>query len=564
MRFRHLFGHTMKGDPSEAETPSHRLLLKAGMIAPLASGIYSYLPLAQRSLRRIHAIVHEEMQAADGQEIKMPALQPQDLWDLSKRNKAFGSNLLRLQDRRERPLVMAPTPEEVVSLLARQFVHSYRDLPLLVYQIQTKFRDEPRPRGGLLRVREFDMKDAYSFDADEEGVEQSYQRMIKAYRNIFDRCGAPSILVEADSGAIGGKDSHEFIMPTESGEDTVILCPTCGYAANAERAEGNPSPVVPEEPLPLEEVHTPGIKTIQGLADYLGIPQSKTLKAVFYTAEGRVVFVTLRGDLAVNEIKLRRVLGVHDLRLATDEEVKDAGLVAGSASPINIGHIKRVGDPSITEGANFVVGANRPDYHLRNANYPRDFQMDVLADIALAEAGHRCKRCPEGVLEARKGIELGHVFKLGTSFSETFGAFYLDREGKQRPLIMGCYGIGMGRLLAATIEHNHDERGILFPASITPYDVSLVALNIEEPGVASAAEQLYERLQGVGLQVLFDDREESAGVKFNDADLLGFPARVVVSPRTLRQQGAEVKRRRDSSAKLVPLDAVSSVVKELV
>ena len=559
MRLTRLFGKTLRADPSEAETPSHRLLLRAGMVQQLAAGIYSYAPLAHRSLVKIQAIIRQEMDAAGGQEVHLPTLQPLDLWEQTGRAAAFGPDLLRLQDRRGRDMVVAPTHEEAMTLLVRQFVQSYRDLPVILYQIQTKFRDEPRPRAGLIRVREFDMKDAYSFDADEAGLDRSYQTMAQVYHNIFARCGLPAVMVEADSGAIGGKDSHEFILPTPVGEDTIIQCPGCGYAANTERAAAKKPSVPTEDLLPLEEVHTPGIKTIEELASFLDIPKSKTLKAVFYNANGEMVFVTVRGDLAVNEIKLQRALGVRELRLASDEEVTAAGLVAGFASPIDLRGVRTIADDSIQEGANFVMGANKPDYHLRNANYPRDFSIDVVADIALAEEGHACLHCGKPI-KAQRGIEVGHIFKPGTFYSEPLNTTYLDAEGQQRPPIMGCYGIGVGRLLAAIVEQHHDERGMCLPLSVAPYHVYLVALNPEEPVVAKASEQLYDQLQQAGVEVLFDDRTESTGVKFNDADLLGFPLRLVVSPRNLRTDTVEVKRRTETEAILVPLiEAVAKV-----
>jgi len=369
-------------------------------------------------------------------------------------------------------------------------------------------------------------------------------------------------MAEADSGAIGGKDSHEFILPTPAGEDTVITCPGCGYTANAEKAVGV-YPDMPTEPeLPLQEVSTPGIRTIAELARFLGIPTGKTLKAVFYLADGELVFVTVRGDLEVNEVKLKNALHCHDLRLASEEEVRAAGLVAGSASPVGIAGIRRVADPSIAGGSNFVVGANKPDTHLRNANYPRDFEVDLLTDIALAQPGHRCARCAQ-CLEDTRGIEVGHIFKLGTFFSEALGAAYLDRQGQQRPITMGCYGIGVGRLLAAAIEQNHDDRGIIFPPSIAPYQVHLVGLNLADSQVAGAAQRLYEGLWQAQIETLYDDRlDQTAGVKLNDADLLGLPLRLVVSPRTLRSEVAELKGRRETEPSLAPMDEVIAGVRQ--
>ena len=556
MKFSQLISRTMRGEPAEAETASHRLMLKAGMILQVASGIYSYLPLAWRSLRKIENIIRDEMDSAGGQEVRMPVLQPLELWEETDRRAAFGENLFRLQDRRGRPMVMAPTHEEVVTSIVRSSVQSYRDLPAVIYQIQTKFRDEPRPRGGLIRVREFDMKDAYSFHADEESLETSYQVMAKAYRNIYTRCGLPALMVEADSGAIGGKDSHEFILPTPSGEDTVVTCPKCGYAANSEKARGRVHQA-PEEPLlPMETVSTPGVKTIAELSEFLGRPADKTLKAVFYSADGEVVLVTIRGDLEVNEIKLKNTLHAHDLRLATEKEVKEAGLVAGSASPIGLDGIKRIGDESIQSGANFAAGANMPDSHIINANHPRDFQLDILTDIALAQDGHACANCGTPLTSVR-GVEVGHIFKLGTFFSETLGARFLDQEGQQRPIIMGCYGIGVGRLLAAAIEQNHDDKGIIFPAPIAPYQVHLVGLNMSDPTVAQASDDLYKQLWEEGIETLYDDRvDEAAGVKFNDADLLGLPVRLVVSPRTLKQDSVELKLRNETEAVQVPVNEI--------
>ena len=564
MRISRLVTRTLRDDPPEAETASHRLMLRAGLIQQVAAGVYAYLPLAWRSLQKIEQIVREEMDAAAGQELRMPALQPLELWEQTGRNAAFGDNMFRLDDRRGRPLALAPTHEEVVTNIVKGNVQSYRDLPVILYQMQTKFRDEPRPRAGLVRVREFTMKDAYSFDADDDGLDGSYQAMAQAYRNVFRRCSIPVVMAEADSGAIGGKDSHEFLLPTDTGEDTVITCPSCAYAANAEKAEG----VYPEQdrpdPLALEEVSTPGIKTIAGLAEFLGVPDSQTLKAVFYAADGEVVFATIRGDLDVNEVKLKNALHCNELRLAEDDEVKAAGLVAGSASAIGITNIRRIADPSISNGGNFVVGANKEDTHYRNANYPRDFEADMITDIALAQPGHLCMHCGS-TLESTRGIEVGHIFKLGTFFSEALGAYYLDTDGQQQPITMGCYGIGVSRILAAAIEQNHDERGIVFPPPIAPYQVYLVGLNMSDESVAEAAGDLYDRLWAAGIETLFDDREDAAaGVKFNDADLMGLPVRLVVSPRNLRQSAVELRGRTDEDSEMVPLGDVVEAVRGMM
>ena len=563
MRVSKLVTKSLRDDPPEAETASHRLMLRAGLIYQVAAGIYASLPLAFKSLRKIENIIREEMDRAGGQELLMPALQPLELWEQTGRGAAFGDNLFSLEDRRGRPMVLAPTHEEVVTGIVKANVQSYRDLPVILYQIQTKFRDELRPRAGLVRVREFVMKDAYSFNADEESLDDSYQAMAQAYKNIYRRCGLPVLMAEADSGAIGGKDSHEFILATPTGEDTVITCPACGYTANAEKASGVYHELSAEDEESLEEVSTPGVKTIDGLAQYLNISDEKTFKAVFYMADGELVFVTIRGDLEVNDIKLKNALHAGDLRLADDQEVAKAGLVAGSASAIGINDIKRVGDLSITRGNNFVVGGNKPDTHLRGANYPRDFQVDILTDIALAEPGQGCPNCGQP-LEAIRGVEVGHIFKLGTFFSEALGANYLDQDGQHQPIMMGCYGIGVGRLLAAAIEQNHDDKGIAFPAPIAPYQVHLVGLNLADEQVAEEAERLYQELQDQGIEVLFDDRtDQTAGVKLNDVDLLGLPVRLVVSPRNMKAGVVEFKQRLDETSSLVPTGEVVATLQAL-
>ena len=562
MRVSKLFGKTLRDDPSEAEIASHRLMLRAGLISQVATGVYSYLPLAWRSLRKIEQIIREEMDAGGGQELRLPVLQPVEIWETSGRSAVFGHDMFRVQDRRERPMVMAPTHEEVLTSHVKANVNSYRDLPLILYQIQTKFRDEPRPRGGLIRVREFDMKDAYSFDADDEGLDRSYQAMVRAYKRIYERCGLDTIMVEADSGAIGGKDSHEFIALAEVGEDTVVLCGSCGYAANVERAAFKKTPNPPEDPLPLEEVATPGIKTIEDLARYLDTPAWRTLKAVIYMADGEMVFVAIRGDLEVNEVKLKNALGGAELRFATPQEVEEAGLVPGSASPIGA-NARIVADDSLRLGSNFIMGSNKDGYHLRNANSPRDFEPDLVTDIALVQDGYACPTC-DGVLSTSRGIEVGHVFKLDTRYSEAFGCTYPGQDDVQRPVVMGCYGIGVGRLLAATVEQTHDKAGMVLPEAVAPYAVRLAALNVEREDVAEAADALYNNLTEAGVEVLYDDRQESVGVKFNDAELLGLPILLVVSPRNITKDVVEVRRRAGGESTLVPRGVVAEYVQSLL
>jgi len=563
MRFSKLFGKTLRQAPAEAESISHQLLLRAGMIAQEAAGIYSYLPLGWRVFRKIENVIREEMDKAGGQELRLPVLQPFELWQQSGRWVSFGQSLFTLTDRKEHKLALGPTHEEVIADLAHRYVQSYRDLPLLLYQIQTKFRDEPRPRGGLLRVREFAMKDLYSFDTDEAGLDKSYEKMCQAYKNIYARLGLPALMVEADSGAIGGKESHEFMLITENGEDEIIYCPNCGYAANAEKAQFAKTRANNEEPLPLEEIATPGAKTIEEVASFAGVPTSQSFKAVFYSADGKFIFVVIRGDLEVNETKLRNILKCVELRLATESEVAKAGIIAGFASPIGIQGIKIVADDSITVGSNFIVGANKPGYHFRNANYPRDFQVGILAYIALARGGDSCPKC-DSKLSAARGIEVGHVFKLGTFISEKLEASFLDRNGISRPIIMGCYGIGLGRLLAAIVEQSHDDKGIIWPLSVAPYQVYLCPLYLDNPAVASAAEKVYQELEDNDIEVLFDDRDESPGIKFNDADLLGIPLRLTLSLRTLKSQSIEAKWRTEKETQLLPLENVAAEVNRLL
>jgi prolyl-tRNA synthetase len=534
-------------------------MLRARLIEQLAAGIYTYLPLGYRALRKVEQIVREEMDAAGGQEVLMPAMQPVDLWEESGRKEAMGQTLFTLTDRRERHLALGPTHEEVVVDLFRRNVQSYRELPQLLYQIQTKFRDEPRPRMGLVRGREFGMMDLYSFDADVDGLDRSYQAMFDAYTRVFQRCGVPALPVQADSGAIGGKDSQEFVLLTEIGEDTFLLCPKCGYAANSEKADHKKQELQAEEPQPVEEVSTPGQKTIEEVARFLEVPRWRTLKAVFYAADRKPVFVATRGDLEVNEVKLKNALKAQDLRLMADDEVREYGLVAGSASPVGLKGMQVVADESVAQSPNLVGGANKPDAHLRNLNYGRDWQADILTDISLAREGDACPNCGTP-LEQKRGIEMGHIFKLLTVYSEKMGARYLDAEGRTQLAVMGCYGIGTSRLLQCIVEANRDEKGIVWPGSVAPYDVHVVGLGLDREDIAAKARSLYDDLTRAGLEVLYDDRSESPGVKFNDADLLGIPVRVTVSPRSLEKDSVELKRRASSDVDLVPYaDAAARV-----
>jgi prolyl-tRNA synthetase len=563
MRFTRLLGRTLKEAPADADCVSHQLLVRSGMIQQVATGVYSYMPMGWKVLRKIENIIREEMDKAGGQELNMPSLQPIELWEKSGRLASFDKTLFIVTDRKEHKLVLGPTHEEIITDLVRRSVQSYRDLPQLPYQMQNKFRDEPRPRGGLLRVREFIMKDLYSFDADEAGLDISYNKMVNAYNNIFSRCGLPSVMVEADSGAIGGKASHEFMLIATSGEDEIIYCSKCDYAANTEKAISikNSAPV--QEPCSIEEVATPGLKSIEEVASFLCVSHDQTLKSVFYVADGELIFAVIRGDLEVNEVKLKNLLKCTELHMATEAETREAGLVAGYASAINLKNIKIVADDSIKMGSNFVAGANRADTHLKNINYPRDFKADIISDIAKTRPGDSCPRCNNKLL-TQQGIEVGHVFKLGTFLSERLGAYYLDKDGANKPIIMGCYGIGVGRLLAAAVEQSHDEKGIIWPLPIAPYQVCLCPLKIEDAQVMEAAEAIYAELCAANIEVLFDDRPESPGIKFNDADLIGIPLRIVISTRTLKTNSVELKWRKDAQAQMHPLEGLTEAVNSLL
>ena len=558
MRVSRLLSKTLREVPADADTVSHRLMVRAGLINQLVAGVYSYLPMGWRSLLKIESIIRDEMDKAGGQEVNLPVLHPAELWGDRMSDIRF-----TLSDRRERQLTLGPTHEEVVTSLASRYIQSYRDLPRMLYQIQVKFRDEPRPRGGLIRAREFSMKDAYSFDVDEAALDVAYDKIYRAYQNIFARCGLDVMVVEADSGPIGGKDSLEFMLITPSGEDEVISCSSCDYAANAEKATSVKEKIDGGKPLPLEPVATPGMKSIEEVAGFLKVSSSRTLKAVFYVADGSFVFGVIRGDLAVNETKLRNELHCADLRLATEEEVIAAGIVPGSASAVGLKGVKVIADDSVSSGANFVAGGNQPDTHLKNVNYPRDFKADIVADIARACAGEKCIKCG-GKLSATRGIEVAHIFKLGTIYSDKLGATFLDEKGEARPIVMGCYGLGPSRLLAAAIEQHNDAKGITWPVSIAPYHVYLCPLPREGSKVLEVAEKLYRDLEAAGIEVLFDDRAESPGVKFNDADLIGLPFRVTVSPRTLEKDSVELKKRTEKEPQIVPLTEIVAKLKSSI
>lgn len=539
MRLSKLFGRTLREAPADAEMVSHQLALRAALVRQVLTGIYSYLPLGWRVLTKIEQIVREEMDAIGGQEIGMPVVHPADIWPEPARG-----------DCHRRDLDLAMT-------LLRTEINSYRQLPVMFYHIQTRFCDEPRSRGGLLRARAFPMKAAYSCHASEDDLNHFYPSMYQAYVNIFRRCGLETIVVEADTG-------HGFMILSDEGEDTLIRCSACEYQARAERATFM-KPIYDQggEELPIEEVATPGCKTIQELANYLGVATHQTLKAVFYATGGQVVFALIRGDLEVNEAKLANALGMPpDLHVATEGELAEAGIVAGYASPVGLSGIKVVADDSIQMGVNFVAGANKEGYHCKNVNYPHDFSVDILTDIALARAGDACPQCG-GPLMAARSIEVGRLLKLGTRYGEEAGATFLDKDGQARPIVMGSYGIGLTRLMAAVIEQYHDEKGIIWPVSVAPYSIHLLSLGTDTE-VAARAEELYAGLQARGYEVLYDDRDETAGVKFNDADLIGAPLRLTVSARNLKQNSVEAKLRWEEERELVPFERLYERVDALL
>ncbi|KPL75506.1 proline--tRNA ligase [Ornatilinea apprima] len=554
-----LFGHTLREVPSDAEIASHQLLLRAGYMVQLGAGIFNTLHLGKRVQTKIEKILRDEMDAIGGQEISMPVVQPADVWKQTGRYYQIGAEMSRFKDRKDSDMVLAMTHEEATAYLTRALVQSYKHLPRLVYHIQTKWRDDPRPRAGLIRVREFTMKDSYSLDADYEGLERQYRAHYQSYFNIFHRCGLPVVAVKSDTGMMGGKLAHEFMYLAPIGEDTLIHCEGCGYIANRQIASFRKAAAAPEEPRPLEKIATPGTKTIRDLAALLNIPEAKTAKAVFMVAtiseadqdRDVLVFAVVRGDMDVNETKLTNAVKAKDLRPARDEEIRAIGAEPGYASPIGLKGALIVVDDSVASSPNLVAGANEEGFHLGNVNYGRDFSADIVTDIAVAEEGYACPDCG-APLRASRGVEVGNIFKLGTRYSDALGCVYTDAEGKERPVIMGSYGIGVGRLMACAAEEHHDEYGLIWPISIAPYQVHLVSIF----GNDADADAVYQRLTAAGIEVLYDDRNERPGVKFNDADLIGIPLRVTVSQRSLEAGGVEFKRRADKDKTILPLEGL--------
>jgi len=565
-RYSQFFIPTLKEIPAEAEIISHQLMLRAGMIRKLAAGIYTYLPFGLMAIKKTENIVREEMDRAGAIELLLPGVQPGDLWMESGRWDYYGPELLRFRDRHKRESCLGPTHEEVITDLARREIHSYKQLPINLYQIQTKFRDEIRPRFGIMRAREFIMKDAYSFDIDEEGAGKSYERMYAAYEAIFRRCGLIFRAVEADTGPIGGSFSHEFMVLSNSGEDDIVSCQNCQYASNLEKAEaivreGEIKDIEKEKTLQI--VDTPEIRTIDEVTKFLSISPQKLVKTLIYQTEHGPVAVLVRGDHELNETKLSNVLNVQELTMADPETVFDVtGAPMGFAGAIGL-KVRIVADLAIKEIKNMVMGANKNDKHVLNVNEGRDFHVEQYADLRMITSSDPCPRCG-GKLRFGKGIEVGQVFKLGTKYSTTLKANFLDKNGRETPIIMGCYGIGIGRVVAAIIEQSHDESGIIFPVSISPFEVTILPLEIHEATVRKVAENLYQHLNDLGLSVFFDDRDERPGFKLKDADLLGIPVRATVSLRTLKSDSVEIKLRSNQDLRLISINKTPKAIKEVV
>ena len=566
MRVSKMFAPTLREVPAEAEVVSHQLMLRAGFLRKSAGGMYNYLPLAWRVLKKIENIVREEMDASGAQELLMPIVQPAEIWQESGRWGVYGEEMFRLKDRHNREFCLGPTHEEMVTSLIRGDVRSYRQLPMNVYQIQNKFRDERRPRFGLMRGREFIMKDAYSFDRDEAGLDVSYKLMYDAYTRIFTRCGLTFRPVEADSGAIGGSGSHEFMVIADSGEAEIVYCNECDYAANVEKAEMHVIEAPEEEAKAVEEVKTPDCKTIADVCAYLNLPVDKSVKAVAFNSEKGLILCFVRGDHEVNEIKVINTVGVNEVEMAEESLLTAAGTVGGYMGPVGIDPEKTivVVDSTVMKMHNICCGANKEGYHLLNVNPDRDFTPTYVADIRLIQEGDPCPHCGGKVSKAR-GIEVGQVFKLFTKYSEAMHATFLDENGKEKPMVMGCYGVGVSRTMAAAIEQNNDKDGMIWPVAIAPYEVLVVPVNTKDEASTQKAEAIYEELKKAGVEAVIDDRNERPGVKFKDADLIGYPLRVVVGPKTLAEGKLEVKVRRTGEVQMLPLDSdYIAAIKELL
>lgn len=562
MRLSNYFTPTLRETPAEAEVVSHKLMLRAGMIRKSAAGIYSYLPLGLKVIQKVEEIVRKYMNKHGGAELLMPAVCSADLWQESGRWNDYGKELLRLKDRHGRDFCIGPTHEEVITDIVRNSVKSYKQLPLNLYQIQTKFRDEVRPRFGLMRGREFIMKDAYSFDVNDEAAEKSYKQMHTAYCKIFEACGLKYKVVEADSGAIGGSFSHEFMVLAKTGEDFVISCNNCNYSANVEKAvTADDYESEAEKELPSQEIETPGQRTVEDVANFLGVNIKKIVKTLILKADDDFVALMIRGDHEANLVKLKNYLDVVNVDFANEKEIEEiTGGTIGFSGPANL-PVPIYADNAVKYLKNFVVGGNAKDLHLKNTNPGTDFTVKNFGDFRTAEPGEKCPKCEEGKYVITKGIEVGHIFKLGTKYSKSMNATYLDKDGKQKFMIMGCYGIGIGRTAAAAIEQNHDEAGIMWPPQLAPFEVVVVPVNTNDENVVNVAETIYLKLQKKGVDVVIDDRNERAGVKFNDADLIGYPLRINVGKKTLKDGNIEVFIRKNKE--LITVKREDSVNKTL-
>ena len=564
MRMSKLYLPTLKEDPTEAEVTSHKLMLRAGMIRKHSAGIYSYLPLGYRVIKKVEEITRKHMDDSNAQEVLLPIMQTSKIWKDSKRWDKFGPLMIKFNDRKDREYCLGPTHEEVVTDLVRDEIRSYKDLPLNLYQIQTKVRDEIRPRFGVMRGREFTMKDAYSLDTDYEGLDKSYQAMYDAYEKIFSECGLDAVSVEADTGAMGGKDSHEFMVLADSGEDDIAFCDSCEYAANVERATSKKTNINFEVEADYEKIHTPDIKTINELEDYLEAPAAQMIKAVAMIADGEPVLALVSGEDELNEIKLTNYLQANELRAAEEEEFESLfNSTAGFIGPIDLkDEVRVVADQRLSEMSGAVVGANQKDYHFKNVKVGRDFEVENFSDLRIVRHGERCPHCENGKLNIKAGIEVGHIFKLGTKYSENMGANYLDENGKAQPIVMGSYGIGITRLVAAAIEQNNDEYGIKWPKAIAPYQIIILPLGNDDQ-VEEKSEEIYQNLKAEGWEVLIDDRDERAGVKFNDSELIGIPLRLTVGSRSLDNGVVEAMIREDNEKLEIELDNIKAKVEEL-
>ncbi len=566
MRMRKLVGRRLKEDPKEAQTSSHKFLIRGGYARMVSAGIYSFLPLGKRIIAKIEKIIRDEMDGVDGQEVMLPVVLPMELWDESGRSKNIGDELLRFSDRNNKEMLLAMTHEEAITHLVRTEVSSYKQLPVMLYQIQTKYRDEARPRGGLIRTREFTMKDAYSFHTSQNCLNEYYDKVHAAYERIFQRLGMDNVVsIKSDSGMMGGDVSHEFMAIADCGEDTIFISPDGKYKANRDIAVSG-TEFHKEDALEIEKVSTPGMKTIEEVADYLGVKHQDTGKAVFFVDENdNMIFAMIRGDFEVNETKLKNYLKVHELNFAEDDVIRKMGAVPGYASPLDIDRtkVRIVVDNSVAGSSNLVVGANEEDFHYKNFNLIRDLGDVDVADIAIVREGDPCPVSGQPLIKAR-GIEVGNIFQLGTKYSEAMNCKYLDQNGKSNAMIMGCYGIGVARTMAAVIENCCDDWGPIWPLSISPYHVHFCVLNINKPIVNEAAEGLYQELIDNGVEVLFDDRGEKAGCMFNDADLIGIPYRIVISPKTLAENKVELKTRGSRDGELVDIKTITNMLKERI